>query len=274
VNSELGLKFLVVLIALAGIAASTQAIAEDPSTSKQAPVPVAGPRSWSGFYVGGYAGGAFGSDRWTDKGYDDVFYDGGGANSLQRSGITVGGLAGANYQFGRFVIGAEAEYGESKAGSSAETDSGDIPLPHGAKSLYSLTQRFDETGSGRLRARSGYAVRSDLLLYAAGGWTLADTNASLGGYCCGATGGGGGGGPYRPIAPTPFTVSDDRSLNGWNIGVGGEYALTSHWIARLEYVHDGFSGADYSYDYKKIFRDRRDLDVSLNTVRAAMGFKF
>jgi outer membrane immunogenic protein len=266
------LKLRSVLLALVGVAASTAAIAADLPTRKAppAPVPVVTPWSWTGFYVGGYVGGTFGSANWSDDGYNyggTNYYWGTGGNSNTQAGFVGGGYVGANYQFNQFVIGVEGEFGYSGINSHGTTWTGNIAGTGPLAGNYALTSKFSDTGVGRLRGRLGYAVEPQLLLYVAGGWTWANTNTSLDGYCC-------GGNPTVPANVSYFNLSNNKSLDGWNIGVGGEYAFTPNWIARIEYIYDGFSKISYGYNYGSYFGDNRNLGLNINTVRVGLEYKF
>ena len=264
------MKLRTALLALAGVAASTAAIAADLPTRKEppAPIPVVAPWSWTGFYVGGYLGGTFGSANWSDGGYNDgsyTYYYGNGGNSSTQSGFTGGGYVGANYQFSQFVIGIEGEFGYSGINSSGTNFAGTLvggPLDGYG---YNLTSKFSDTGVGRLRGRLGYAIEPQMLLYVAGGWTWANTNTSLSGSYTS---------PGILGSTTYFNVGDNKSLDGWNIGVGGEYAFTPNWIARIEYIYDGFSKIDYGYNYNSYFNDHRDVGLNINTIRVGLEYKF
>jgi outer membrane immunogenic protein len=265
-SPEMGvaMKLCAALVALAGFVASTAALAADLPTRKGPPAPApmyVAPFSWTGFYVGGYAGGSFGSVNWTDNYYGGPFY--GNGNSRTISGFTGGGLVGVNYQFQQFVLGIEGEVGYNGQGSGGLTQTGSFSsYPY---SSISITEKLNDTFVARVRGRLGYAVEPQMLLYVAGGWTYMNTNSSLSGsyyYCsCGTT--------YY------FNASDNKSLNGWNIGVGGEYAFTPNWIARLEYIYDGFSKINYGYnDPTNYFQDSRNVGINNNTIRAAIEYKF
>jgi outer membrane immunogenic protein len=292
---EVALKLRTALLALAGVAASTAAIAADLPTRKEppAPIPVVAPWSWTGFYVGGYVGGTFGSANWSDAGgsFGNGFGCGtlavpagcgfNGGNSGTQAGFTGGGYVGANYQFNQFVIGIEGEFGYSGINSNGTTISGNGIDTFGNLYPYSVTSKFSDTGVGRLRGRLGYAVEPQLLLYVAGGWTWTNTNSSLNGYCCGTAG-------LLPITTPPsnvgaipssfFNISDNKSLDGWNIGVGAEYAFTPNWIARIEYIYDGFSNINYGYNFgsgsSSVFADNRSVGLNINTIRAGLEYKF
>jgi len=242
------------LAGVASLAASTAAFAADLPTRKEppAPIPVVAPWSWTGFYIGGYIGGSFGSANWNDP------FFGGTSNSNTHSGFVGGGLVGYNYQINQFVLGIEGEYGYNGTGANG-INFGGVDV---AGNPFSLTQKFNDTGVARVRGRLGYAVEPQMLLYVAGGWTWMNTNSSLSGYCCG----------FGPL--NPFSVSHNQSIDGWNIGVGGEYAFTPNWIARLEYIYDGFSKLNVGYGVYPGIVDNRNVGINLNTIRAAIEYKF
>jgi outer membrane immunogenic protein len=302
---EVALKLRTALLALAGVAASTAAIAADLPTRKEpmAPVPVVAPWSWTGFYLGGYVGGTFGSANWHDDGgtFGNGFgcgtillpaacnFDGGG-NSGTKAAFTGGGYVGYNYQFGQWVIGIEGEFGYLGIGNSGTTVSGSQIDTFGNLYPFSATANFNDHEIARVRGRLGYAVEPQLLLYVAGGWSWTETNASLSGFCCGTNG-------LLPLADpttTPPTVpvgfipssffsqSSNRGIDGWNIGVGAEYAFTPNWIARIEYIYDGFSNINEGFNFfpssgsssSAFFNDNRHVGLNVNTIRVGLEYKF
>jgi outer membrane immunogenic protein len=154
------------------------------------------------------------------------------------------------------VLGAEGEFGAFINGNDNLNTSGVL-----AGQPFSLTDKFRDTGVGRLRGRVGYAVQPNTLLYIAGGWTFANTNESVTGTCC--------------LFPTAFTVSENRWLNGFNIGGGVEYALTSNWIIRGEYIFDGFTKENFNFGFSPAnFADQRQIFLNVNTIRGAVEYKF
>src|SRR5271154_1188756 len=167
------MKLLSALFGSVGVALSTAALAADLPTRKEAPAPVpyVAPFTWTGFYVGGYVGGSFGSVDWSYPLFS------GGTNNP--GGFNVGGLAGYNYQIGATVLGAEGEFGYNTNGAGNLNTSGTV-----AGNAFNLTDKFSDTGVGRLRARLGYAIQPNTLLYVAGGWTFANSNTSVTGTCC------------------------------------------------------------------------------------------
>jgi outer membrane immunogenic protein len=85
------------------LAAATQALAADlPAPAPPPYVPVVPFYSWSGFYLGANAGGAFGSSNWTDP------FDAAPGN-FGVTGTVAGGTIGYNYQIGSWVLGVEGD---------------------------------------------------------------------------------------------------------------------------------------------------------------------
>jgi outer membrane immunogenic protein len=300
---EVALKLRSVLLALVGVAASTAAIAADLPTRKQppAPVPIVAPWSWTGFYLGGYLGGTFGSANWHDDGGSfgdeiggpigcggplDSCNFGGSGNSSTHAGFAGGGYVGYNYQFGsNWVLGIEGEFGYLGIGNSGDNISGNAIDGFGNLYPYGINSSFSDHEVARVRGRLGYAVEPQMLLYVAGGWTWTETNASISGYCCGTLGllppvVVNPLGPIGPIAQSNFSQSFSRGIDGWNIGVGGEYAFTPNWIARIEYIYDGFSNLNYNLNFfpnsssAALFNDSRHIGLNVNTIRVGLEYKF
>jgi outer membrane immunogenic protein len=246
------MKFRSYLLASIGVSLSTAALAADLPTRKEAPppVPYVAPFTWTGFYIGGYAGGSFGSVDWSSP-----LFSGGTVTS---GGFDIGGLAGFNYQFGATVVGVEAEFGAFLNGNDSLSVHGVV-----GNNAFTINDKFRDTGVGRLRGRVGYAVQPNTLLYIAGGWTFANTNESITGACT------------TCAVPNTFNFSQNRWLNGWNIGGGVEYALTSNWILRGEYIFDEFTKYNFNYGYAPAsFADNRQIWLNVTTSRGAVEYKF
>lgn len=137
------------MIALGTIApASAADLAPQPYTKAPpyvAPTPI---YNWTGFYIGGHVGGAFG-------GSDNILAPGfGGGND----GVFMGGVqAGYDYQFApNWVMGLEANY-----------------------SFLDTSSSFANRGLGSVTGRLGYTW-GPALLYVKGGYAWADTRFSNG----------------------------------------------------------------------------------------------
>jgi len=230
------------------LALSAAASAADLPTMKPAPAaPMAGLYDWSGFYVGGYAGGSFGTTSFSDLSFRSFH----GTGNLSPSSFTGGLFNGYNMQFNSFVAGAEIEFGYDGR--------------HGSGSYVSLaavnpTRDDSVAGSyiGRLRGRAGYAF-DNFLIYAAGGLSLGDLQAKF----------------TNPN--NGYNQSIAQTLTGYNVGGGVEYAFSRNWIARVEYVYDGFSPTTYKFNITppsgSLF-DTQKITLNENTVRAGVEYKF
>jgi outer membrane immunogenic protein len=204
-----------------------------------APAPVA---RWTGCYIGGNIGGAFGHASASATG----IY--GGEVSGNGSGFAGGGQIGCDYEFGGgFVIGARnmLDYtSNKKSGTFADGVFG------GA--LGSPVANFNNQWFDTLTARIGYAVVPETLLYFQGGgaWAHTSTNVTYGGVQFGQT-------------------SNTRS--GWTIGGGVEWMFVPHWSVFLEYNYmdfgtkDGNVIGDGAVVYPVSFKaNQQDVLVGLN----------
>jgi outer membrane immunogenic protein len=167
------------------------------------PVPV---YNWTGFYIGGNVGGAWGTLDATDV-------NTGATVSPNNSGFAGGGQIGYDYQIGPWVIGIRNLFdGTSISGGATISD----PLFSGT--INSSLHWFDA-----LTARGGYLVQPNVLLYVQGGaaWTSWDINAINGaGVQVGEISGG--------------------NRTGWTIGGGVEWMFRPRWSTFLEYNYMGF----------------------------------
>ncbi|RTL93689.1 MAG: porin family protein [Hyphomicrobiales bacterium] len=227
-------------LAIAAVLFAPAAFAADPVSqdAPPQPQPVAS-FSWSGVYVGGYAGGSFGRNRLKNlSGSSDV--------SLSPAGGTLGGLAGFNYQTGPLVFGVEGEFGYDgwKKGADYLNSRGG-------------TRHAESEGSymGRLRGRVGYAT-GNLLLYSAGGVSFTNDKVTQ----------------SNPGSGNSDSI--DKALTGWNIGVGAEYAFGPNWLGRLEYIHDGFGKKSYDFQSLPGGFANREVRLDQDTVRLALAYKF
>jgi outer membrane immunogenic protein len=126
-----------------GVIASP-AVAADLGTAEPLPVPpspveAAPANNWTGFYLGllgGYGWGTAGTDAVGD---------------IDADGFDIGGYAGANWQWGNFVVGAE----------------GDLLFPFRDGSSGGITA--DQGLNGSLRGRAGIALDRFLIYGTAGG---------------------------------------------------------------------------------------------------------
>ena len=103
--------------------------------------------NWTGFYVGVQTGGGWDSPNWyadptggptgaSPAGFHDALY--------KASGAFGGGQIGFNYQFGRYVVGAQADFD----GAPAERFVGRNEQRKIAQARFQIVPHFDGVGGG------------------------------------------------------------------------------------------------------------------------------
>ena len=160
-------KLLLATVALVALGATVPALAADlgtrPRPYTKAPAYMAPIYNWTGFYIGGHIGGAFGGNH----GFA-------GTTNSGNSGSFLGGVqAGADYQFASsWVAGVEAQY--SWLGSNTNS-----VAFGGTGFVYNNNQR----ALGSFTGRVGYTWGPGLL-YVKGGYAYSDFNQSLTSAAC------------------------------------------------------------------------------------------
>jgi outer membrane immunogenic protein len=216
------MKKLTAIAAL--IAVTSPAWAADLPPAPRAPVPympVAVPVfSWTGFYIGGNIGGGWGQGNVVDSLFGVNFSNGNSASFLG------GGQVGGNYQFGSFVIGAEADFdwfaNNNNSGNGTTVSIGGVPTIL----RVSANDRWETT----LAARFGYAWDHALFYGKAGGGWVGAGNFGVTNVGTGAS----------------VAVSNGNTNVGWLVGAGFEYAFTQNWTAKLEYDYLALNNASYT----------------------------
>lgn len=243
------MKRTALALALASLTAVPGMAADLPS---RAPPPVFVPPpplfTWTGFYIGGYGGYSFeGREKLT---FQPARRGGARTASGKIKGGTGGGLVGYNYQFSRLVIGVEGEGGFD--GEKATT----TVKPTGAKAKLASDDLI-----ARVRGRVGFAAGSlfpggfflgDALIFAAGGGSFLSEKDTF-------TGNGFG----------RNAVIGKKDRFGFNVGGGVDFAITTNWILRAEYIYD-----DFGKEKLAAGRNRYTSSLTDNTVRGAIEYKF
>jgi opacity protein-like surface antigen len=186
--------------------------------------PPALPWSWSGVYFGAHAG--YG---WTRDPFNNLMVNSVPLFGIDSSGFVGGFQAGANWQSGPIVGGLEIDLSASDIkGSTANSTTA-----NGVLDQSSQTDKLDWFGSAR--ARLGYLVTPDILLYGTGGpgWARMVSDQESVRTLIG----------FPP--PTTTSTVTPSWMFGWVVGAGVEARIANtNWLARLEYLHYDFgSGA-------------------------------
>jgi outer membrane immunogenic protein len=187
-------------------ASSAADLAARPYT--KAPAYVAPIYNWTGFYIGGFVGGAFGGSN----SYTSDFAAGTLAASNRQSAFFGGGTLGANYQFGNnWVLGVEGDIGGLSSNDRTFTDlAGGGVIRDRNDWLASVTGRLGYTwGQGLLYVKGGAAFRDDNGVRALN------------------------------LAPGDI-VGISQKDTGYTIGGGLEYMFAPAWSAKIEYQYYNF----------------------------------
>jgi outer membrane immunogenic protein len=216
-----------------------------------APV-VAAPFSWTGFYIGIHGGGAWldHKQQTTADGFGLCGVAPGVADcTLDKSGAAVGGLAGYNFQSGRFVYGIEVDgtWLSPKTSRSIDTNAVAVINP--------ITIHSKVNWLATVRGRLGITM-SPTLIYVTGG-------AAFGGVKSG----------WFDSGTPPNGVAIDKIKAGWVAGGGIEHAFASNWLVRVEGLYhdlgkDTASSFSAGTTYNTTFRHR------VTTVRGAVALRW
>ena len=171
---------------------------------------------------------------------DDVNAD----NDQSAEGFLYGVGAGYDVDFGRAVIGAEAEFTDSTA--KTKFDAGD----------------FEGFGVGNVRARrdiyvgarAGIKASPATLLYVKGGYT----NARFGARASDGTN----------------IARENLDADGWRLGAGVAQKMGSNAFAKLEYRYSNYSKAEVDFSRDIPDTDRFNVDLDRHQVVAAVGYRF
>jgi outer membrane immunogenic protein len=216
---EVALQPIVIL--LAALVFSGPTFAADMSMPVKAPAPPPVQAfNWSGFYVGGTAGGAWGSFDPTTSTNGGTYFVGvgstaaanaAGVQSIKPAGFTGGLEAGYNVQSGAAVVGIEADIEYMGLRGSAQSTAG---YPCCAPAALTISSSANTDWLSTVRGRVGYAS-NNWLFFATGGVAFTQLKGTFSSTDnCGAVPGCGGGLPNG--AEVPVSISNDKAgLRCW-----------------------------------------------------------
>jgi len=216
-------------IAITAIMAGSAFAADMPL--KAAPAPYLA-YDWSGFYIGGFVGGGWSHNDASDPDFGFGFFPKATSVVTTTTGSGfIGGIEGGDrYQFGKLVIGWEADMAWGNVDSTTSTFF--TPTP-GVTISGTRTNNLKWTGT----ATSSVGIAHDRwLVYGKAGvaWAHFDQTANS----VVADPGG-----VTVFGPGTFpllsaTSGDDRV--GWTVGTGVEWAIWNNWSIKAEYDYIDF----------------------------------
>jgi len=242
-----------VLAALALTASSVGASAADLAARPytKAPAPVVAPiDNWGGFYVGVNVGGGWG-DRSVDyvpndpvariTNGTDPFPFAIPGTSFKSSGVLGGVQAGYNYQVNaNWLVGIEADVDGASIDGKGQSAS-----QRGVAITLNLPAEEKIKWFGTVRGRLGVLPAPNLLAYVTGGFAYGqvDHSGSSINTSVGALANSGGGISAVCLTGQNCYVGSASSVAaGWTAGGGLEYALSSNWTIKGEYLFVSLAG--------------------------------
>lgn len=212
----------ILMASVGAIALAGSAIAADLPSRAPAPAYIPPPYSWSGLYIGGQIGYAWGqANSSTFEGAPAAFLLDGPFN-YNPQGVIGGVHLGYNLQIGQWLLGLEGDVDGTSVSRTFAAPTFVAPLAVFPGAFGATIQtRSDLQGSIRLRA--GFAW-DRALLYATGGAAFAGVKTTY--------------------SDAIGFDSISRTRAGWTVGGGIEYAITDNWSVRGEYRYADFGHYD------------------------------
>jgi outer membrane immunogenic protein len=205
----------VAIIGLTGLASAAD------MPLKAAPMVVA-PYDWSGIYIGGVIGGAWGRTDTSDPGLGLIgtLINVPVVQTTDTSGF-IGGIEGGDrYQFGKLVIGWEADMVWGNVNGTSTTSFG----PVGAAGIFSRSINVDSKWTGTATSSVGIAHDRWLVYGKAGvAWTHNDYTDN-----------------WAVVGVPLFSGTGSENRVGWTVGTGIEWAIWNNWSIKAEYDYLDF----------------------------------
>jgi outer membrane immunogenic protein len=228
--------------------------------------------NWSGCYVGGTVGGAFGRSSYSGNPTGDFRtpepvgepsiipnLSAITTRALDPSNVIGGGELGCNWQIRSLIVGLEGDFsGWNLSKSSMATGPGDPEAPG-----TTLTAATSESSHwlATVRPRLGFAY-NNWLFYATGG--IAFTNVTFSQSV------------LFSASSSSMAGSVASSLTGWTAGGGVEYGVTPNWVLKAEYLYVGFPSQNLTEFNPAFptFSASASNRLSASIVRVGLDYKF
>lgn len=247
-------------IVAALLAASTSLFMAGAQVAYSADLPTKAPRaplaapvwSWTGFYIGAHVGGGWGTIESELAGFpyvpmlESASYLGFGGGPFPIASGTVngflgGGQIGYNFQSGIVVFGIEAD-------ASWTNIKGTTPC------LFILSCEREVQALGTITGRLGFTADRALIYVKGGGaWAHVEHDVKLFGTS---------------------VTSADKTLWGWTVGTGVEYAITENWSAKLEYNYMDFGSNTLGFPIEEFGTVNVDTTTSIHAVKFGVNYRF
>jgi outer membrane immunogenic protein len=207
-------------VVLAGSAVAADLPSRAPPPVYLPPAPIF---TWTGVYIGGQIGYAWGNQKYYYAHPLGSFGD----YSYNSNGVIGGAHVGYNLQLAQWVLGLEGDV-DGQSNSKSYTNS--VYHPFYGNFNTSLSTKASIQGS--IRGRVGIAF-DRVLIYGTGGVAFGGFNGTFN--------------TNFPIFAGYYGGYDSVSTTrvGWTAGGGIEYAVTNNWSVRAEYRYTDFGRSTY-----------------------------
>jgi len=206
------------------------------------------PFLWSGAYAGFHVGGRWGDYRVAGNGeaFDLNDREANKVFSLNPDNLIGGVQVGYGVQAGRFVLGVEA----------------DVSFGNARDEFFGTEFPDDQFARVRLGTQGALTARLGLpfgqvMPYIKGGLALTRISVSAGDVD-----------DNKPVPESSTTES--KTLTGWTIGGGLEYAVHGNWTARAEYLFTDYR----SFTTTDARRGLYEHDLDTHSVRLGLNYRF
>jgi opacity protein-like surface antigen len=225
---------------------------------KAPPRVIATAYDWTGFYIGGFTGAAWGTSNWNIPRV---------GNANPRTAGVLGGIdLGYNKQVGSWVVGVEGDVAASnaKGGQSCIASIANVGFP------VETNCNNDVKWMATATAKLGYAWDRVLVYGKAGGaWTDNTLDVSCNGdaqfqFNCT---------PANFLTTGVFGVQHLTATAhqfGWTVGVGFELGLTPNWSAKAEYDYLNFGSKNVILPDTTLVSFKQDF----NQVKIGVNYRF
>ena len=270
-------KLFVASIAMLALNAGGSALAADmPVKARPAPPPAV--YSWSGCYGGGFVGYGWGNSQHRSldprqiPDFQFQFHEsiasprsvGDITPSFDMNGALGGFNVGCQYQFGWWLIGVEGDGAATNKDGQAfnlfkgSNDQAPAGVPVTRPFVSQTTERWIATA----RLRLGWAADKWLFFVTGGGaWSGVDVTV------------------WDSLDPR-ITAHHKRTLTGWTVGAGYEYALGYGWSWKSEFLYIDygwtkfFDPADACGPDCRVFLNPREVSLKNYVFRTGLNWRF
>jgi outer membrane immunogenic protein len=268
--------FLASAAALVTLNAGGSALAADmPVKARPAPPPAV--YSWTGCYGGGFVGYGWGKSQHrsldprptphqldfpvSESNFKQVLGD--ITPSFDMNGALGGFNVGCQYQFGWWLIGIEGDGAvTNKDGQAFNFFQGKGFPTNSTLRDHPYVSQTTERWIATARLRLGYAADKWLFFISGGGaWSGVEVTV------------------WDPLGPTN-TAHHKKTLTGWTVGAGWEYALGYGWSWKSEFLYIDygwtkfFDPADACSPDCRLFLNPREVSLKNYIFRTGINYRF